>query len=298
LRIRFTRGPGANGVVRLTLATSQPPTLVNGNPNALLMLRGTAVTVDVPVDAAARAAADRAAQAEKAVAELKKKLPKEGEADAQLAAQLTAAAGKRDEATQQLRDAEVKIPPTYEYAVVVPAELKPGSYDLAIRAELRGVDNLAAVREAVTAPRRLQILPPLELTVAAGADTAVPFDAKTGATVAVTGAIKRLAGFAGNVTLTLAGLPAGIVVPRVVLKPTEEKYELSIKLPPAFVADRIEPLQVVASLGPDARRPATLTQVERPLPAIRIERSPPPAPAAKAPSAPVQAPTTDPAPAK
>ncbi len=174
--------------------------------------------------------------------------------------------------------------------MVVPAELKPGVYDVAIRAELRSMDNQTTVVEANTAARRLDLQPPLELQVTTPADAAIQLDPKHGASFTMNGSIKRLADFAGPVTMTLAGLPTAITAPRQVLKPTEDKYELTIKLPAMFVGDKLEALQVVASLGPEARRPTVLTQVGRPLPAIRIERPQPPAPADKAATATAAAP--------
>jgi hypothetical protein len=57
-----------------------------------------------------------------------------------------------------------------------------------------------------------------------------------------------------------------------VLKPTEESYQLQIKLPPTFAAQRIEGLQLSVTLAPDARRANIIAKVEQPVPVIRVER--------------------------
>lgn len=283
LPVRLQRGPGANGVVRLSLLASQVGTAVNGQVNPQTLIRGTVATRDIPLDAGVKAAIDKLAQAEKALADAEKKLSdaekkraKDAEADPQLTAQVMAATAKRDEAASQLREAEGKVKPTAEYTVQVPADLPAGSYDLAIKAELRSADNQAAVVDAFTPPRRFSIGAPLELIAAETPQEGVTLDPKTGATITLTGTVKRLAGYAGDVTLTLNGLPAGIPVPRVVLKPADEKYELAVKLPANFAGEALASLQLVATLPSEKARPASLAKLEHPLPAFRIQRPTPP----------------------
>ncbi len=76
LRVRLARGPGANGIVRLSIVTSQPPALVNGNLNAAAMLRGTTPTTDIAINEPVRLASVAVTQAEKGLDDLKKKLPR------------------------------------------------------------------------------------------------------------------------------------------------------------------------------------------------------------------------------
>lgn len=263
---------GAIGPLRLSLVTSQVPVLVNGQANPALLIRGSAATIDIPMDPKVKAAFDAVTQAEKVLADLDKKLPKTGDADPKLLEEIAASTAKRDEATTKLREAESKINAAYEYTVLVPAELRSAPYDLAIRADLRSMDNATSLTEAFTAPRRFNIQPPIELAAAGNKQPSVVLDPKLGATVTLEGVVKRLGGFAGDVTLTLTGLPAGIAVPRVVLKPTEEQYQLQFKLPATFAAEGVEAVQLSLTLAPDARRTNVIAKVEQPVPTIRVER--------------------------
>lgn len=283
LPVRLQRGAGANGLVRLSLLNSQVPVVVNGQPNPQAVLRGNPATVDIPLDAGVKGASDKLAQAEKALAAAEKKVAdaeakraKDGEPDAKLAAEASDAAAKRDEAASQLREAEGKVKATAEYTVLVPADMRAGTYDIAVQAELRGPDNQTVVVAAFTPPRRVEIRAPLELVVAERSAEGVMLDPKTGATVTVSGTIKRLAGFAGDVTLTLTGLPASIAAPRLVLKPADEKFELAVKLPAGFAGESLDSVLLVATMASEKARPGALAKLEQPLPPIRVQRPAPP----------------------
>lgn len=251
LVVQLKRGPGAIGPVRLTLLTSQPTPapLANGQPNVNQTLRGTTAQVDIPIDANVKAAHDALRAAEKAKAD----------------------ADKIAAAQKKLTEAEAKLKSTAEYAITVPADLKTTEYDVSIRAELRNVENNATLVEAFTLPVRLRALAPVELLAATNAEP-VQLDSKQGATIALKGELKRLNEFAGDVTLTLAGLPTGIAPPRVVLKAKETKYELSYKLPANFAAAEVDGVQIVATLVPDSRRANVMARVEQSTPKIRVEK--------------------------
>jgi hypothetical protein len=272
LTVRFERQPGAIGPLRLSLVTSQVPPLLNRQPNANLTIRGNAATVDVPLEAPVRTANDAVVAAEKALADLMKVKPKEADA-AKHAEAIKTATTKRDEAIKKLREAEAKQKGTAEYVVIVPGDLKPSDFDLAIKAELRSLDNQTVVAEAFTQPLRVAGRAPLEIAMTPEKDSTITLDAKAGATVALVGDVKRLGGFAGDVTLTLAGLPAGVAVPRQVLKPKEDKYRLEYKLPQTFAAERVEGVQIVATMIPDSRRANITAKLEVPVAPLIVKKA-------------------------
>jgi hypothetical protein len=272
LTVRFERQPGAIGPVRLSLVTSQVPPIVNRQVNVNQTIRGSVATVDLPLEAPVKTANDAVVAAEKALADLAKLKPKEAET-AKHAESLKTATTKRDEAVKKLREAEAKQKTTAEFIVIVPGDLKPTDYDLSIKAELRSLDNQTVVAEAYAAPLRLAGRAPLEIALAPAEESTITLDAKSGATIALTGDLKRLGGFAGDVTVTLEGLPAGVAAPRQVLKAKEDKLRLEYKLPANFAAERIEGVRIAATMIPDARRANINAKLELPLAPLSLKRS-------------------------
>lgn len=271
LKVKFERQPGVVGPLKLSLVTTQAPAAGNARQQAAQLLRGTTDTIDLPIAPPLKAAADALKAAETALAQLEKQKPKQGEPDAKLAEQITAAEAKRNEAQTKLNELASKPDSPYDYALLVPADLPTADYDIAIRAELRSVDNQTVVAESFTTPRRITIKPPMEFAIAMPTEP-VALE-KAGATITLDGTIKRLAGFAGDVTLTLNGLPAGVAPPRVVVKAKEEKFQLQFKLPPNFAADKVENVQLNATFIPDARRANVNARYDQPLAAIAIQKA-------------------------
>jgi hypothetical protein len=80
-------------------------------------------------------------------------------------------------------------------------------------------------------------------------------DAKMGATVEVKGTAERLNGFAGEVVVTLTGLPPGVAVPPpVTVKAAENKFAFKLTLPPTTPPLEAK-LKLSASVVPDAKQP-------------------------------------------
>ncbi|MBL8827088.1 MAG: hypothetical protein JNM18_08885, partial [Planctomycetaceae bacterium] len=272
LTVRFERQPGAIGPVRLSLVTSQVPPIVNRQVNVNQTIRGSVATVDLPLEAPVKSANDAVVAAEKALADLVKLKPQEADA-AKHAESLKTATAKRDEALKKLRETEGKQKTTAEFIVIVPGDLKPTDYDVSLKAELRSLDNQTIVAEAYTAPLRLAGRAPLEIALAAEQQAMITLDAKSGATVALTGDVKRLGGFAGDVTVTLEGLPAGVTAPRQVLKAKEDKLRLEYKLPANFAVERVEGVRIAATMIPDPRRANINAKLEVPLAPLSVKRS-------------------------
>lgn len=182
-------------------------------------------------------------------------------------------------ALQQLRGVaatlDVKSDPKKEnvsFAIRVPADLRQADYDVALKAELLSADGKTVIGEAYTPPRRFTAVVPLDVALAEMKPIAA---AKQGPTaVALTGELTRFKNYAGDVTLSLAGLPkeAAPVQP-VVLKAKDAKFRIEFRLPPSFAAERIEGVKLVAAITPDNRRVNNAGSLEVAIPTIAFTKS-------------------------
>lgn len=140
-----------------------------------------------------------------------------------------------------------------EVSLVIPAELPADSYQIAVQAELLSADKQRVLATAVTPVRSL----PVKLPVAVKADAPkveAKLDAKTGAMVEVKGTVSRLNGFAGDVQVTLAGLPPGVQVPAAItVKAGETPFAIKLTVPPTTAATEAT-LKLSASVVPDPKQ--------------------------------------------
>jgi hypothetical protein len=141
-------------------------------------------------------------------------------------------------------------------SILVPGDLPAKTYDLAVRAELLSADGKAVLATAVTPSRRLQASQPLVLELAGAA--AVKAKSGYGPTGKLTGKVVRAAGFNAPVTITLAGLPAGLPAPSVTVPAEQSDFELPVAFPPntklgplpdvkLLAASRLSPQQALKS---------------------------------------------------
>jgi len=163
---------------------------------------------------------------------------------------------------------------TADFAIRIPADLRAADYDVAIRAEQLSDDGRSTVAEAFTPPLRIRVLPPIEIVADAGPQGPIALDARTGAVVVLTGTLERRKNYAGDVTITLVGLPAGIAAPSAVLKPKKDDYRLEFKLPPTFSAAKIEGVTISAMITPDNRRANTAGKTAVPVPTLEVRKVP------------------------
>ncbi len=358
--IKLVRPPGAIGPVRLSLVTSEPAPLVNGNPNVNVIVRAERPTVDIAMDVKAKAATDALAAADKVLTAAQAKLKTTSETNAKTvaAAQQTvkaatdkktaatqtlaaaearrkAAAAKQEEAKDELAaaeeavktataalaattaqlaaaenvladttaktqaslavasaavkdaetkrtaaakalsDAEAAIKNEVKFNVIVPPTLANSSQDLAIKAELRSVDNKTVLAEVFTPVRRFEPIHPLGLQLPGDPVFVAKLDAKTGATVKIAGSIERLAGFAGDVTVSITGQPAGVAVPKVVVKPDQKDFALELKFPANFKPAQVETIKLFATGPPSPAAKNIVVRTEIPI-AVHILAADPP----------------------
>jgi hypothetical protein len=104
-------------------------------------------------------------------------------------------------------------------------------------------------------------------------------DPKAGATVAISGKVNRLAGMKQAVTVSLVGLPAGIAVPKVVVKADQTDYKLEVKFPATFKPAELTGIRLFATGKMRAKAPIAVRSAEV---ALTIQLTlPPPAEAKK-----------------
>ncbi len=245
--------PQAIGPIRLSVVTSQKTPLVKGKPNAAAALRGTAATVDVPVPGVVKKAQQRAKAASDALAALEKKAATGGEPDAAVKQQITKARADLETAERALGEAVAKTPRSAVYKVSVPAGLPLSSYDLAIVAELRSADNKTALARSFSPVVRLAARPSLGLAPLADPVVRGTRTPKSDATVRLRGEFLAYGSFGGDVTVTVAGLPKGVPVPKLVIKPGQPRFELPLKIPGKVTANRLDNLQLVVSGAPNPK---------------------------------------------
>lgn len=218
--------------------------------------------------------------AEKALADAVAKVTSAQETFVKLNATSTAmvkdASAKRVAAEKAASDAEAKIKNVAEFNVIVPPNLAIAPYDLALRAELRSVDNKTLLAQVFTPVKRFPALNPLAIKLSGEPKFETKLDAKTGATVKLTGMIERKAGFGGNVTVTIAGQPGGVAVPKVVLKPDKSDFALELKFPANFKPAEIKTIKLQASGSPDAKVANIVVKTETPI-TVNILAADPPA---------------------
>jgi hypothetical protein len=251
LTVKLVRPPSVYGPVRLSLVTSQPPPKLNGQPNQNLAVRAEK-PVEVPVDNAVKTAGDAFAAADKLHADAVK-AAQSAKDDAKIAADAKVAelTEKKTAAEAALRDAEAKAAYQVDYAVFVPSSLTESSCDISIRAELLNPERNTVLRTAYAPVKRLPVINPLSIKLAAATPIETTLDPKTGVTVKVAAMIDRLPDYKGDVTITTAGLPAGVSAANVVVKADQTEFAVEVKIPANFAAAEITGLKLTATGPPD-----------------------------------------------
>jgi hypothetical protein len=249
--LKLVRPAATLGPVRLSLVTSQPIPKVNGQPNPNLAVRAEK-PVELPVDAAVKSAADALAAIEKQLADAAK-LAQAAQADAKAAADAAVQdlSQKKAAADTALRDAETKANYQTDFAIVVPAVVTDPTCDLSIRAELLNPERNILLRTVYAPIRRLPVLNPLIIKLAAPAPVETTLDPQAGATIQLPAKIDRLAGFKGDVTVTIAGLPPGVSGANVVIKADQTEFQIEVKVPATFAASEITGIKLTATGPPD-----------------------------------------------
>lgn len=172
---------------------------------------------------------------------------------------------KRGESEKALRDTEANINNDIEFNVIVPPNLTNTPQDLVLKAELRSVDGKTVLAQVFTPVRRFTPRNPLALKLPGDPAFVAKLDAKTGATIKVTGTIERLGGFGGDVTITTEGQPKEVPAPKVVVKPDKNDFEVDLKFPMNFKAGDLDTIKLVATGPPNPKAANIVVRTEIPI---------------------------------
>ena len=212
-----------------------------------------AVTGKALADASAKAkqTADAVVVAETAVAtaqaELKTANDAATKANQTEDAKVKDATGKLAAAEQASRNASALANNDGTFSIFVPSSLAENAYEFALRAELLSRDKKSVVARTYTPVRRFSTMIPIEVALAVPAQFKGEIDPKAGATIVVPGKVTRLAGMNQDVTVTLVGLPGGVTVPKVVVKPDQSDFQLSVAFPANFKPAELKNIRLVAT---------------------------------------------------
>ena len=249
--VKFIRPPGMLGPIRLTFVTSQLEPRVNNQPNLILALRPERVVevpVDPPVQAAITALNTLITQLAEAV---KQAAVAQGDAKIAADAKVADLTTKKTAAEAAVREAEAKAPSTSELSLVIPSVLPESSCDVAIKAELLNPERNVVLRTTYSPVRRLPVLNPLAAKLSGPTTIEQTLDPKAGAVVKLTGKIERLAGFKGDVNLTLTGQPGGVAITNAAVKADQTDFALELRFPANFVAGEVKGIKLIATGPPD-----------------------------------------------
>lgn len=235
LPVQCIRPVGHDGPIRLTLLTSQGRLFTKGAVDATKMLREEkailieedtraqkafdAVVAAEKIETAARVALDTATKAGKPAEVLLENIAK-----AQAAVE-----GAQKAAVAAAKDAKNGV----EFALLVPAEMAEIPHQIAFKAELLKRDRRTVEAVTYTSVAEVPVVNPFVIKIKQ--PEPVKLDAKTGATVEVSGQVERLEGGKGEVALTLSGLPAGATaVATATVKAQETQFKFVVKFPGNF----------------------------------------------------------------
>ena len=129
--------------------------------------------------------------------------------------------------------------------VLVPGDLPPIAYDLALQADLLSDDGKTVLASAFAPARRMTTTSPFVLALAGPAK--VEAKAGSGETGRLTGTIRRLGNFKQPLTVSLVGLPAELPPPELTLAPEQSEFALPVAFPFGSAPGPLANVKLVAS---------------------------------------------------
>jgi hypothetical protein len=169
-----------------------------------------------------------------------------------------------DVAQKALRDASQKTQSDVEAVLLVPGDLPEITHQVAFKAEMLKRDGKTVEAVAYTPVLELTVRNPLEIFLDGVQPLAI--DPKSGVTADISGRVERRESAKGEVTVTLAGLPAGVAVPAPVkLKDGQQDFKFSVKLPPSVPAGPLAGVRVFAQGTPFGTVQVKTREVEVPV---------------------------------
>jgi len=249
LPVTCSRPPGHDGPVRLTLLTSQAKKLVKAGVDMLNLREEKAVLIEEDKDAQTAFNNIAAAEAASTAAQKAAAANKDDNATEEMAKKVEAAQTALQNAKKTADEAALKAKNDVEFAVFVPAELPEIPHQVAFKAELLKRDRRTVEAVAYTSVQEIPVVNPL--VVKPEAPAPLTLDPKAGATLEITGNVERLEGAAGDITLTMDGLPPGIAAPpAVTVKAGATNFKFTLKVPPSFKPGEYSGPKIFASGKP------------------------------------------------
>lgn len=250
LPVKCSRPPGHDGPVRLTLLTSQARQFARGAvDNARTLREERAVLIDE--DKKAQQAFDAIAPAKAALSAAQKEAGAGQEDNAAEAAarNVELAEAALDRAMIAAAEAAQKARNDTEVPLVVPADLPEIPHQIAFKAELLKRDRRTVEAVAYTPVQEFPVVNPLIVKLSPPAPAKL--DAKNGATLELAGRVERFEGAAGEVNLTLAGLPPGASGPTTAtVKSGATEFKFVLKFPANFKPGEFPGVKVSATGRP------------------------------------------------
>jgi hypothetical protein len=266
LPLRVHRPGGHDGSVRLTLITSQARIFKQAQLDTTRMLREekpVVVAEDKKIQQLTDALTGAAKPLETAKAVLATATAK-GAVTENLNVAVQKAQAAYDVAQKALRDASQKTQSDVEAVLLVPGDLPEITHQVAFKAEMLKRDGKTVEAVAYTPVLELTVRNPLEIFLDGVQPLAI--DPKSGVTADISGRVERRESAKGEVTVTLAGLPAGVAVPAPVkLKDGQQDFKFSVKLPPSVPAGPLAGVRVFAQGTPFGTVQVKTREVEVPV---------------------------------
>jgi hypothetical protein len=141
-----------------------------------------------------------------------------------------------------------------EVTLLVPAELTAPGYDVTVQADLLGADKRTVLATAFAPVKRLAVRQSLIVTLEGTGRIEAKLDPKTGVTVSVKGKVERREGLAGDVALTLTGLPPGARADAVTVKAGVSEFTFNVVLPPNLPPGEFKGLKLAGTAAPDPKQ--------------------------------------------
>ena len=197
-------------------------------------------------------------------------------ADGLEAAKVKAATAKHAAAERAAISASALAKNDGVFSIFVPAQLTEPGYEFALQAELLSRDKKTVIDRSDTSLRRFTTLIPIVVSLASSEPYVASIDPKSGAKITVVGKVQRLAGMNQDVTVTLAGLPGGITVPKAIVKADQTDFQLDISFPAKFQPAELNSVRVFATGKMRPKAPIDVRSEERTL-SLRLEAAAAPA---------------------
>jgi hypothetical protein len=142
-----------------------------------------------------------------------------------------------------------------DLTVLVPPQLTSPVYDVTVQADFLAADKKTILATAYAPVRRMAVRIPLVVQLEGPSRLEAKLDPKTGTTFKLKGKVERREGLIGDVTVSLAGLPAGGRANPVTVKTGATEFALEVVLPPNGPVGEVKGLTLFGTAAPDSKQP-------------------------------------------